>query len=206
MRAARQHYSDAKKRKRGVKESNLTLAKKKKRFFVARKNAESNLHPHPHLHHHFSTGGGGFGESSFSHEDEDEDGENDENIRDESFEYESKKKAEILVDESPRKKEEKIRRKTHDFRWETVRLSWKHLVDAYYDRKASNSDDEKEEDEDMGMPGRLFIAVPGRAWEMASVNEEESENGSLSECSEDEDDDEEDAKALRKARENCAKF
>ena len=204
MRAAHQHYSDAKKRKRGVKESNLTLVAKKKRFFVARKNAESNLHPHPHLHHHFSTGGGRFGESSSS--DEDEDAENDENIRDESFESESMKKVEILVDESPRKKEEKNRRKTHDFRWETVRLSWKHLVDAYYDRKASSSDDEKEEDEDMGMPGRLFIAVPGRAWELASVNEEESENGSLSECSEDEDDDEEDAKALRKARENCAKF
>ena len=189
-----------------MKESTLTLAKKK-RFFVARKNAESNLHPHPHLHHHFSTGGGGFGESSSSDEDEDEDAENDENIRDESFESESMKKVEILVDESPRKKEEKNRRKTHDFRWETVRLSWKHLVDAYYDRKtSSNSDDEKGEDEEMGMPGRLFIAVPGRAWEMASVNEEESENGSRSEYSDDEDDEEEDAKALRKTRENCAKF
>mmetsp|Transcript_8667 Transcript_8667/g.27838 ORF Transcript_8667/g.27838 Transcript_8667/m.27838 type:complete len:329 (+) Transcript_8667:1401-2387(+) len=106
----------------------------------------------------------------------------------------------------PRKIGEKKRK--HRFRWECVRLSWKSLVDAYY---VSETEEEKEEKD--AMPGRVFIAIPGRAWMMNSNEEDpEGENDDdedlRSEYSGEEEEEEEDenAKALRRTREDCAKF
>ena len=61
------------------------------------------------------------------------------------------------------------KKRKHRFRWECVRLSWKSLVDEYY---VSEKEEEKEEKD--AMPGRVFIAIPGRAWMMNS-NEEDPE-------------------------------
>ena len=78
------------------------------------------------------------------------------------------------------------------------------MVDAYY---------VSEKEEKDAMPGRVFIAIPGRAWMMNSNEEDpEDENDDdedlRSEYSGEEEEEEEDenAKALRRTREDCAKF
>ena len=190
-------------RKRSTK-ANANEAKTNKRgaqktYFVARKNAGMsnnnvfNLYRRDRAEH--------------ASEEEEEEEEEEESIAASSWEKASTEGEEDTEEEEnftppPRKIREKKRK--HRFRWECVRLSWKSLVDAYY---------VSEKEEKDAMPGRVFIAIPGRAWMMNSNEEDpEDENDDdedlRSEYSGEEEEEEEDvnAKALRRTREDCAKF
>ena len=165
-----------------------------KTYFVARKNAESNLF----LYHDrvFANASG---------EEEEDREEEEESFSSSSWEKSSTEDEDTEEEENFTRIREKKRK--HRFRWECVRLSWKSLVDEYY------LPEKEEEEEKDAMPGRVFIAIPGRAWMMNSNEEDpEGENDDdedlRSEYSGEEEEEEEDvnAKALRRTREDCAKF
>ena len=183
-------------RKRRTKANNEEKTKRaQKTYFVARKNAGmSNVF----LYHHDRV-------ENASEEEEEE--EEEESNSSSSWEKSSTEGDEDTEEEENFTRVREKKRK-HRFRWECVRLSWKSLVDEYY---VSEKEEEKEEKD--AMPGRVFIAIPGRAWMMNSNEEDpEDENDDdedlRSEYSGEEEEEEEDenAKALRRTREDCAKF
>ena len=192
--------ADAMMRKRSTKANDEEKTKRaQKTYFVARKNAGmSNVF----LYHHDRV--------ENASEEKEEEEEEEESIAAASWEKSSTEGDEDFSEEEEnftRGVREKKRK--HRFRWECVRLSWKSLVDEYY---VSEKEEEKEENQD-AMPGRVFIAIPGRAWMMNSNEEDpEDENDDdedlRSEYSGEEEEEEEDvnAKALRRTREDCAKF
>ena len=192
-RKRRNPISDADAMRKRTKSTNEEKKKRTHKTFVARKNAESNLFLYRDR------------VAAHSGEEEDrEEEEEEESISSSSWEKSSTEDEETEEEENFTRIREKKRK--HAFRWETVRLSWKSLVDEYYIC-------EKEEEEKDAMPGRVFIAIPGRAW-MLNSNEEDPEDENdddedlRSECSGEEEEEEEDenAKALRRTREDCAKF
>ena len=192
--------ADAMMRKRSTKANDEEKTKRaQKTYFVARKNAGmSNVF----LYHHDRV--------ENASEEKEEEEEEEESIAAASWEKSSTEGDEDFSEEEEnftRGVREKKRK--HRFRWECVRLSWKSLVDEYY---VSEKEEEKEKNQD-AMPGRVFIAIPGRAWMMNSNEEDpEGENDDdedlRSEYSGEEEEEEEDenAKALRRTREYCAKF
>ena len=192
--------ADAMMRKRSTKANDEEKTKRaQKTYFVARKNAGmSNVF----LYHHDRV--------ENASEEKEEEEEEEESIAAASWEKSSTEGDEDFSEEEEnftRGVREKKRK--HRFRWECVRLSWKSLVDEYY---VSEKEEEKEKNQD-AMPGRVFIAIPGRAWMMNSNEEDpEDENDDdedlRSEYSGEEEEEEEDenAKALRRTREDCAKF
>ena len=176
-----------------TKSNNEEKKKRTQKTFVARKNAESNLFLHDRR-----------GAAALGEEEEDQE-EEEESISSSSWEKSSTEDEETEAEENFTRIREKKRK--HAFRWECVRLSWKSLVDEYY------ICEKEEEEEKDAMPGRVFIAIPGRAWMMNSNEEDpEDENDDdedlRSEYSGEEEEEEEDenAKALRRTREDCAKF
>ena len=190
--------ADAKMRKRSTKANDEEKTKRaQKTYFVARKNAGmSNVF----LYHHDRV--------ENASEEKEEEEEEEESIAAASWEKSSTEGDEDFSEEEEnftRGVREKKRK--HRFRWECVRLSWKSLVDEYY------LPEKEEEEEKDAMPGRVFIAIPGRVWLMNSNEEDpEGENDDdedlRSEYSGEEEEEEEDvnAKALRRTREDCAKF
>ena len=176
-----------------TKSNNEEKKKRTQKTFVARKNAESNLFLHDRR-----------GAAALGEEEEDQE-EEEESISSSSWEKSSTEDEETEAEENFTRIREKKRK--HAFRWECVRLSWKSLVDEYL------ICEKEEEEEKDAMPGRVFIAIPGRAWMMNSNEEDpEDENDDdedlRSEYSGEEEEEEEDenAKALRRTREDCAKF
>merc|ERR1712100_178252 len=111
---------------------------------------------------------------------------------------------------------EERKKSRFQFRWETVRLSWKRLVETFYENNNNNNNNNNEknennkENEGERVPGKLFVAVPGRVWMINNEDGSDSESSSSSSSSSDEDEDEDaedtEEKALRKTREDCAKF
>ena len=164
-----------------------------KTYFVARKNAASNLF----LHHDrvFANASG---------EEEEDREEEEESFSSSSWEKSSTEDEDTEEEENFTRIREKKRK--HRFRWECVRLSWKSLVDEYY------LPEKEEEEEKDAIPGRVFIAIPGRVWLMNSNEEdpEDENDDARSEYSgeeeEEDEDEDENAKALRRTREDCAKF
>ncbi|CAL6328781.1 unnamed protein product [Bathycoccus prasinos] len=164
-----------------------------KTYFVARKNAASNLF----LYHDrvFANASG---------EEEEDREEEEESFSSSSWEKSSTEDEDTEEEENFTRIREKKRK--HRFRWECVRLSWKSLVDEYY------LPEKEEEEEKDAIPGRVFIAIPGRVWLMNSNEEdpEDENDDARSEYSgeeeEEDEDEDENAKALRRTREDCAKF
>ena len=201
-RKRRNPIADAEATRKRTKAKNEEKTKRtQKTYFVARKNAGmSNVFLyHDRVAAHSS-------EEEEEEEDREEEEEEEESISSSSWEKSSTEEEETEEEENFTRIREKKRK--HRFRWECVRLSWKALVDEYY-----ICEQEEEEEKKKAMPGRVFIAIPGRAWMMNSNEEdpedENDDNEDLrSECSGEEEEEEEDenAKALRRTREDCAKF
>ena len=198
-RKRRNPISDADVMRKRTKSTNFEEKRKRTHAFVARKNAKSNLFLHREHR--------GAARSEEEEEDQEEEEEEEESISSSSWEKSSTEEE----DEEETEEEENFtqfreKKNKHAFRWETVRLSWKSLVETYYFC-------EKEEEED-AMPGRMFIAIPGRVWMMNSNEEDpEDENDDddlrseySGEEEEEEEGEDENAKALRRTREDCAKF
>ena len=172
--------------------------KKKKKIFVARKTAESN-----------------FWSSRKDEDEEEKEDEEDEEDEDEDEDEEESRafddEEENTDDEEDEEEGEERKKSRFQFRWETVRLSWKRLVETFYENNNNNNNEKNEnnkENEGERLPGKLFVAVPGRVWMINNEDGSDSESSSASSSDEDEDEDAEDAeeKALRKTREDCAKF
>ena len=176
------------------KKTKKTLTKKKK-IFVARKTAESN-----------------FWSTRKEEEEEEEEEEEDQEEEDEEESRAFDEEEENTDDEEDEEEGEERKKSRFQFRWETVRLSWKRLVETFYENNNNEKNEKNEnnkENEGERVPGKLFVAVPGRVWMINNEDGSDSESSSSSSSSdEDEDEDAEDAeeKALRKTREDCAKF